>query len=334
MKFEELKDIPIHLLKSTLEVEYLIFAKDIIQLGGYSNRTFHIKENSGKEFIARVANPLKNEVQLNNENYVLTQLHQKGYHNCPAVIGTVSALSFSYLIVDKSRYPLQVFEFIPGSVNYGWEERCSGADLLTIFTHLPKLHKEMKQIPVQNLNRVNAIAIDSLLSSAIKNQPIGSYLVEKQHIFLKKAAHLTELQNEIIDNSNNLQWIHGDVHLENLLFLPDNAVAFIDFENVQVAPLELDIIFSAFRIAKMGKADEKLIYHKQDLRLAFESYASQNKNYAYLAEQLDLKEQLWKAMFCLDQTFLYLIQAYKGVWQLEKGIGFLACFNEVCAYEE
>lgn len=335
MKFEKLENIPTQLLKSTLEMEYQIFAEDIIKLGGYSNRTFHVKETSGTQFIARVANPLKTDWQLNNESYLLTQLHKKEYHTCPKVIDTINGISFTYFPFNAKKFPLQVFKYITGSVNYRWEERCSKADIHTIFTQLAYLHEKMRQIPIEPYEKeTTTITINILLDSAIKNQSIGQYLADKQQIFLKKASRLTQLQDEIIANSENLQWIHGDIHLENLLFLPDNTVAFIDFENVQITALELDIIFSAFRIAKIGKADEKLIYKKVDLHTALASYASQNSTFQLLADQFDTKEQLWKALFCLDQALLYLTQAYKGVWELKEGIGFLACFNEVLAYEE
>lgn len=334
MEFEKVEEIPTHLLKSILEEDYRIPVQDIIQLGGYSNRTFQVKENNGKEFIARVATPHKTEAQLTSEVHVLSELHKNGYHACPKVVDTVKGTKFNYLNFKTKKCPIQVFEFIPGTVKYSWEERCSKSDVQTIFGNLPDLHKNMAQIPDGNLKSAyEPVQIELLLSTAIEKQPISSYLAEKQQIFLKKAALLLEMQRKITSDSKHIQWIHGDVHLENLLFLPDNKIAFIDFENVQIAPLELDIIFSAFRIAKIGKDDKQLNYHKEDIHTALEAYAVQNKNFTFLVEQLDEKEHLWRALFCLDQALLYLNQAYKGVWELEEGIGFLACFNEVLAYE-
>ncbi len=137
MEFEKLEEIPVNLLKSVIEEEYHISAQNIIQLGGYSNRTFQIKENNGQEFIARVAHPHKTEWQLNNEIYVLTQLHEKEYHDCPKVIDSVNNTKFSYLNFKTKKCRLQVFKYIPGFVKYNWEERCSKADLQTIFTYLP-----------------------------------------------------------------------------------------------------------------------------------------------------------------------------------------------------
>lgn len=335
MELEKLEDIPTHLLKSVLEEDYHISVQVIIQLGGYSNRTFQVKDNNGKEFIARVATPHKTEVQLNNEVHVLTELYKKGYDACPKVVDTINTTKFSYLNFKTKKCPLQVFGFIPGTVKYSWEERCSKADLQSIFTYLPDLHKNMAQIPDKNLKSASEpVPVELLLSTAIEKQPIGAYLAEKDQLFLKKTALLLEIQHAIASNSEHIQWIHGDVHLENLLFLPDNKIAVIDFENAQIAPLELDIVFSAFRIAKIGKDDKQLHYHKEDIHTALEAYAVQNKTFTFLVEQLDEKEHVWKALFCLDQALLYLGQAFKGVWELEEGIGFLACFNEVLAYEE
>ena len=315
---------------------YNIAIHDIIKLGGYSNQTFKIKTRDGKSYVARLSHPHKSQSQILKEIYVLNSLHNINCKLAPKPLATTLQEDYSIIRWGGKESVLQIFYYIEGEVRHKWFESCNKDELIQIFRNLAELHLQMAQLKPPSSERNSMLHWDqSIQFERIScNESLRKLLVVQKGIFFDKAEKLTAIAEGIFSKSQNKQFIHGDIHLENLLFLDNNAVAFIDFENVQYAALEVDIIFSAFRICKIGKADDKLIYDPEAIKAALNAYFSINENMAWIGTEFVKNEKLWKALFCLDQAILYLSQAARGVWELEEGIGFLPCFNEVLAYEE
>lgn len=315
---------------------YNIAIHDIVKLGGYSNQTFKIKAKDGKSYVARVSHPHKSQVQISKEIHVLSGLHDINCKLAPKPLATVLKKDYSIITWGGKESVLQIFYYIEGQVRHKWFESCNKDELIQIFKYLAELHLQMAQLkpPFSEGNSILLWDQSIRLEQISCNESLRKLLVVQKGVFFDKAEKLTAIAEGIFSKSQNKQFIHGDIHLENLLFLDDNSIAFIDFENVQYTALEVDIIFSAFRICKIGKADDKLRYDPEAIKVALKAYSSINEKFSWIETEFAKNEKLWKALFCLDQAILYLSQAARGVWELEEGIGFLPCFNEVLAYEE
>lgn len=137
------------------------------------------------------------------------------------------------------------------------------------------------------------------------------------------------------------QLVHGDIHQENMLFHSDaltlfgkeifrfdRFVSFLDFEEVSIGYLEVDVIFSALRLCKREKSNPHLTINERDLTYFLCRY--DKRIYDLYCENIPF----WRAFFAFQQSLLYMRHAYYGEWQLTRVNGFMQCFNEVVNYEE
>lgn len=323
------------LLQQHILNSYRINIEDFNKQGGYSNFTFKGKATDGTFYIVRISHPNKSELQIRRESYVLNCLKPTGSKLCPELLETTCHQNFSIFSSGEKELILQVFKYIKGDVRYVWFECCEDWELELIFDQLALLHHEMAGIPLEHQeSNIQKKDFAQLFEQCFENETIRNYLVRHQQNFINRAEKLWFEYEKIFQSSAHKQFVHGDVHLENLLFTAQNMVAFIDFENAHYDALETDVIFAAFRVCKVGKADDRLYYDLGAIKKALKAYVRRNPKLCEIEAEFARNEKLWKALFCLDQSMLYMDQSARGVWQLTEGIGFLSCFNEVLAYEK
>ncbi|WMJ74392.1 phosphotransferase [Cytophagaceae bacterium ABcell3] len=321
-------------IASGLAISYGIHVKEIFKLGGNSNINYKVVDVQGDSFVARLSKYKSADTAL--EEHVLNSLTKTGYRLSPVIVKTLSHHTNTTIRTCGKTYVLHVFTYIQGEVLCKWFEKCSGSEIQMIFKQLACLHKELTRVPYLHPDfhymhpEIFSLGLNNVTASA----SVKTYVTKHAHVFMKKAKMLNALIGNIYLHSRHKQYIHGDIHLENILFQNGDLVAFLDFEKVQYAPLELEVVFSAFRTCKYSRFDDKLQYDTEAILLGLNEYTVNNKSLKFIVEDFEKNEGLWKVLFCLDQSFLYLEKAIKGIWTLEEGIGFLPCFNEVLQYEE
>ena len=134
-----------------------------------------------------------------------------------------------------------------------------------------------------------------------------------------------------------MQWIHGDIQLENVLFHNDRVSGIVDFDNVNFSLRELDLMFALFSLCRVGTNDDSFYYDEElfnegiDVYKASCSISGETLSLALLSER---HREAWRLLFCLDQATNHLIAAQRGIWELEPGIGFLPCFWKVVHYRD
>lgn len=296
----------------------------IALLRGYSNQNYSITDKKFRNYILRIARPNRTYESVVAEEHVLCTLKSHKSIYAPRLI-------------NSSQYPdgqrfVHLFEKIPGDIECLWWQQCSIKKLKQIFNALAILHHDMAIIP-KFISNPTSHSLPISAPEILEETRIGVYVREHWTQFRTKAYRL---QQDMIKSfpwkRAHYQWIHGDVHLENVLFQAGQLTGFLDFELVCWDACEKDVILSAFRVCKEGKEDNVPFQYDQDrFKMVLDTYLAGNHPLcmAFFTEY----ETLWKPYFCLDQTKVYLTNAFEGVWKLEKEIGFLPCFNEVLQYQ-
>lgn len=294
------------------------------RLGGYSNCNLLITGNGGRQYVLRISRSNRSLASVQAEEHVLRHLQQQGMATVPVLLPLQKAMP-----QDVQPW-LHLFERLPGKTAYLWWQQCSEAHLVQIFEQLPVLHQAMQRIPPLPgyAPATYCAQLPEEAPGILAATATGRYVMANWPRFLRAARALeTKMQQQFNWKQASWQWIHGDVHLENVLFENDRLTALLDFEFVRWDACEKDLVFSAFRVCKTGKLDDRLRYNREQLEQALAVYRSVNPSLQ--ADFFTCLDSLWKPYFCLDQCMTYLLSAFDGLWELVEGIGFLPCFNEV-----
>lgn len=315
-----------HLLATCLTQHFQIHPHSIVRINGYSNCNYQITDINGKQYILRYARKNRSKDSVDQENHVLNYL-KNGKINCfPHLM--------DWMIEPTSGRFIHLFEMIRGDVLCLWWQQCNFANLTQIFNQLAILHKAMSKIPLQSKNKhQNHYLLIAPPPSILEETKAGQYVIQHWTMFCKNAASLlSDIEQAFPWDKAHYQWIHGDVHLENILFDSDQLTAFLDFEFTSWDSCEKDVIFSAFRVCKEGNTDQSFQYDEERFQHAIDCY--QLKTFQLNRDFFRSYQSLWKPYFCFNQSMLYIQNAFDSVWQLQENTGFLPCFNEVLHYPE
>lgn len=304
----------------------------IARMGGYSNRNYGITTTSGIHYTARIARMNRSAGSVTVEEHILRSLAAQ---RCPVPVPCFlqqqpphQLLSFA----DGEHY-VHLFQRLTGSIDCLWWQQCSTSRLTQLFTQLAVLHRHMHTIaPLPGYGAaLYHYPLPATAPAILAGTGTGQYVLEHWHVFRQKVKQLEQDMAATFPwQAARCQWIHGDIQLENILFQDDRLTAILDFELAGWDACEKDVILSAFRTCKEGNTDAPFQYDAERLALALDAYRCQDPTLC--VSFFDHYERLWKPFFCLDQTMVYLRNAFDGIWQLAEGIGFLPCFNEVLAY--
>lgn len=320
------------LLTGYLQQYYGVQPVDISRLGGYSNENYGITTADGRRYVARVARHNRSAESCAAEAHVLRKLQQAGYGITPVMKSLPGGMPQININEKGSQY-LHLFDVLPGKITCLWWQQCSREKLVMLFENLAHLHEYMYRVPAlyQQAAEMQLYTLPQIAPPLAAVAAVDDYVKQHWAQFTEK-AHLLQrdIKNTFPWHKARYQWIHGDVQLENVLFEEDRLTAFLDFEWVSWDACEKEVIFSAFRTCKEGQQDDFFRVDETLLHAALLAYREKNK--LLCNTFFDHYSTLWQPFFCLDQAMMYLHNAWAGVWELQQGIGFLPCFNEVLGY--
>ncbi len=194
-----------------------------------------------------------------------------------------------------------------------------------------------------NVRLTGMIADNTILNSQLKEildcanegcqewmpkQPLAETFIQSWKRFYGKATSLLETAETKLAGRQP-QIIHGDIHQENILFdgvkdEDEHFVSFLDFEEVAVAPVEVDVIFTALRLAKRNKENPIFALNLDAVDYFLRHYSDS------IHELYSGDRDFWHAYFGLQQSLVYL--RHRDYWLMKKENGFLQCYNEVLNY--
>jgi len=124
-----------------------------------------------------------------------------------------------------------------------------------------------------------------------------------------------------------VQWLHGDYHAGNLLFLDGALHGILDFDDPGEGAPALEASLALFALTRDALREDRLVYDTAHWEVGLRAYAAQCPNLD-AARLLALRPALLP-VFCADQVLIHLEAAQRGLWALGPGMGFLGCWRSL-----
>jgi Ser/Thr protein kinase RdoA (MazF antagonist) len=270
--------------------------------GGFTNTTWLVDAPAGRHVLRR-SWPGKPAARADAEERVLAALADAPV---PRIVPTRDGAP--HVRLDDAT--LHLFTRIDGEPGPRWLD----GDVVratAVMTTLAHLHRTLAGLEVSNtdhwahlearLARVRAGRLDALPDGA-------SGVLE---------AVEQALQARI---DGDVQWLHGDVHLGNILWRGTEVAGVVDFDDVGTGSVRGEVAMAAFAIARRP-GDDRFSYDAALWRSAIAAYEA-------VAGPIGVRDEPALArVFCASQVLVHLEAAQRGLWALEPGIGFWSCWH-------
>ena len=185
---------------------------------GFNNLVYSIND----KYILKVCNKFERETFFKNE---IDFYNSTNYSFVPKL--------YSY---DLTKEDIPFYYMI--------QEKIHGDNLFKIWSNLSKNEKDsiLNQI-LEIMKVIHFNTIENFDSSKIMNDTCSEYIkdiIESESLTIDKINYLYSLKNNLLDfhTTSKITIIHGDIQFNNIIYTRDNNIKLIDFENVQIAPIE------------------------------------------------------------------------------------------------
>jgi Ser/Thr protein kinase RdoA (MazF antagonist) len=113
------------------------------------------------------------------------------------------------------------------------------------------------------------------------------------------------------------QWLHGDFHLGNLLFVGDRVSAVVDFDDTGPGSALSEAAMALFALSRRDEGEERFVFDHELWNEGLRAYDP----------RASIDPDAFVPLFCAYQVLVHLEAAQRGWWKLEPGIGFGPCWN-------
>jgi Ser/Thr protein kinase RdoA (MazF antagonist) len=127
-----------------------------------------------------------------------------------------------------------------------------------------------------------------------------------------------------------VQWLHGDFHVGNLLYLGDRLTGIVDFDEVGQGSTWLEAAFAAFALSRDVGNEGDFAFSAWDWQRAVTAYAAATSQ-PQATWWTDHRDAL-ASLFCADQVLIHLEAAQRGSWSPGPGMGFFGCWHRLLAH--
>jgi Ser/Thr protein kinase RdoA (MazF antagonist) len=268
---------------------------------GHTNQTFFVDAAAGR-FVLRRSWPGKPEAQVTREERVLEHLAR-----------AAPELPVARLVPTREGAPrarhqgrwLHLYTRLVGEPCVSWRAPCSPARARSALALLGRLHGALASLPCADADPLAPLG--RRLSVAA-----GTPLHHRVHALIDEAR--AALGGPAV-------WVHGDFHLENLLFSGERASGLCDFDDVGPGACALDVAFALFAVSRDGHREDRFAFDRALFFAGLDAYRAAAPLSPVALEPLPLYERL----FCAHQALIHLDAAARGLWRLGPGIGYAPC---------
>lgn len=225
--------IPRKLIKKISELYHLGNVVNYKFLGGgIINKTYYIKNEGGEEFIVQKLHSAFQK-NLTQDIYVITQYLLKKQWICSELLRTKDANTFCE--IDRSVW--RVYRYVRGE---SFSTKCIQGDLYrNIGSLLGLLHKDLKAFEYTPKHILNGFHDGNFYIQKARRISKGRYSEKLQGI-LEDVLVSMEHNSNIL--SKNLQFIHGDPKVENVIYTDHyKPFTFIDYDTFMIGSVFIDI---------------------------------------------------------------------------------------------
>lgn len=254
---------------------------------GCYNVNYLVKINS-KKFVFRISVHSDDFEGDNLENEFKTLSKLNGFHS-PKV----------FWIDHKFKYPFIVEEFIKADKI----KKLSNSNVINIAKSLAEIHN------FSRINKTKSLSIkkeyfsgfNQRLKTIRKNPEMHKELSK----YVEKAKKYCESNEDFFKRKSDIKLLHGDMHCGNI-FLKDNKVVFIDWENNEYNDPVFDIVAFFYESENLQYFNENNSISNEHKRIFLKEYSKINKD-KNLKQKLEiiyplrwLSDTLWLACRIVD----------------------------------
>lgn len=116
--------------------------------------------------------------------------------------------------------------------------------------------------------------------------------------------------------ASDVQWLHGDYHLGNLLWAGDEVTGIVDFDETGCGSPNAEAAMALFALSRQP----------DEARFTYDAALWDTGLAGYGAALDDDRESLMR-LFCGYQVLIHLAAAQRRLWTLDEGIGFWPCWR-------
>ena len=308
-------------LRRVLATQYGRRAARLAPVGrGHTNESYFVTAGEAR-WVARRSWPGKPSAQLERERTVLGWLAERAPGlPVPRLVNPEAPIS--PVAVRANEPSVQVFERLPGEPSLSWRGPASNGQIRSALALLGRLHAALAALPcAPDADPLDLVARRLARVAAVARTSHAEPTPETQAICTRIAAILDDARASL---GPGARWVHGDFHLENLLFAGEEVTGLVDFDDVGLAASEVDVAFALLAVSRDGAREIASCTTPN----ASPSGATPIARRAACPIALDAGTD-WVRLFCAHQVLIHLEAAQRGLWQLEPGIGFHPCLREV-----
>ncbi|WP_431226994.1 phosphotransferase [Burkholderia contaminans] len=283
---------------------------------GHTNKTYLVECDAGRA-VLRVSWSGKAVEQVQCEAAMLGHLGRSRtaptLPALPTLRPTVDAQS-GVQLPDGSW--LHLFEHIDGRPGLPDDVGAATSDAMRALAHL---HAAMAAVPVTESAPLAWLSarharVAARAAPSLPGDLSGHY----ETMIHRIGAHLDAAARWL---TGAVQWLHGDYHAGNLLYVGHTVNGVLDFDDVGQGAQWLEAAFALFALSRDAGRDDRFVFDAQRWDAGLRAYAATRRD--DVPDWLHDRRDALMALFCGDQTLIHLEAAQRGLWTPGPGIGFL-----------
>jgi len=189
---------------------------------------------------------------------------------------------------------------------------------------LAHVHRRMATLPVKTADpaawlRARHARVAARPSPALADIPAWQYAAVQQRIGILLAT---------LPLAGPVQWLHGDYHAGNLLFLDGEISGILDFDDVGPGSPWLEAAFALFALSRDTRVEDGFAFDADIWHAGLHAYAQAAQPPAP-SQWLHGQRDALLPLFCADQVLVHLEAAQRGLWTPGPGMGFLGCWRQL-----
>lgn len=288
-------------------------------IAGKTNHSFMVT-GADRPFVLRQSWPGKPQAQIECEARVLNHLH--GVRLPFAVPKAHRTLAGEPYGLDDNGCWLHLFQFIPGSTEPSGQ---ATDNMRCAMQALARLHGALATLPCHDSGATHWL---QERFKRVSKRPRPKTLPAPASTYRTVLDRIEGfVYGHVLETGEPAQWLHGDYHYRNLLFLERCIHGIVDFDGVGTGARHLELAFALFALSRDIRHEDRLAFDVELWELGLETYARHAPGIDP-AFMRTIQPKLLQ-LFCADQVLIHLEAVQHQLWTLKEGIGFWGCWHHL-----
>ncbi|MEF9443801.1 phosphotransferase [Burkholderia sp. 1B3(2022)] len=283
---------------------------------GHTNKTYLVECDAGRT-VLRVSWAGKPVAQMRREASILARLGEaRMASTLPALPRLRPTVDAQTGVQTPDGSWLHLFEHIDGRPGLPDDRHAGAIDAMRMLAHL---HTALAAIPASEAAPLAWLSARHARVAARAMPSLPADLHDDYDTVIRRiGAHLDAASSWL---TGPVQWLHGDYHAGNLLYVGNAVNGVLDFDDVGQGAQWLEAAFASFALSRDAGRDDGFVFDRGRWTACLHTYMATRPDAA--PDWLRDNHDTLTTLFCADQSLIHLEAAQRGLWMPGPGIGFL-----------